>query len=194
MNYLFIIISYYFYHNEYYMNSLVFGQHIMYGIHPNYKDNFEYPNECNQTIMVDLDHINYLHQILNMGWDTNEKGFDFWKEEYINRYDYVVNKSEYDYFVNYLILHNEFMNISYDFISLNKEIQSVDDLAALIEEDYAYYFPDKDNIQIYNKINKTKYDKMKINYDMVYLNNYFNYSNQQTIASKNVFEVWKCSI
>ncbi len=194
MNYLFVIVLYYFYHNEYYMNQLVFGQHIIYGIHPDYKDNFEYPKECNQTIMIDLPHLNDLQKILNMGWDTNEKGFDFWKEEYINRYDYEVNKTEYDYFINYLILHNEFMNISYDFITLNKEIQIIDYLAELKEEDYIYYYPYQDNIQIYNKINKTKYDKMKINYDMMYLNNYFNYSKQQTLPSTNIYEVWKCSI
>jgi hypothetical protein len=184
MNYLFLIISYYFYHSEY-KNGIVYGKHVIYGIEPNYKEHFEYPKNCNQSIMINLSNINDIKSILNMGWNNTTNGFDFWKEEYTTRYDFEVNMQEYDYFINYLIYHNEFMNVSNNF---NKKMYELEVMDYLAEENDIFYYPE------YKRISKTKYNKININYDILYLNNYFNPFNQQTITSKNIVEVWKCSI
>jgi hypothetical protein len=60
--------------------------------------------------------------------------------------------------------------------------------------DYLADENDMFSYQEYTRISKTKYNKININYDILYLNKYFNPFNQQTIKSKNIVEVWKCSI
>jgi hypothetical protein len=92
---------------------------------------------------------------------------------------------EYDYFINYLMYHNEFMNVSNNF---NKKMYELEVMDYLADENDMFSY------QEYTRISKTKYNKININYDILYLNNYFNPFNQQTIKSKNIVEVWKCSI
>lgn len=187
MNYIFLIISYYFYYTGH-TNSIVYGKHIIYGIDPNYIDNIVYPKKCNQSIMINVSNINDFKHILNMKLDNSSNEFNFWKEEYTTIYDFEVNMQEYDYFINNLMYHNEFMNISKNF---NKKMYEIDVMDYLAEEiDDIFYYPEDQT----NKISKTKYNKININYDMLYLNNYFNIFKQQTLISKNLIEIWKCSI
>ncbi len=191
MIYIFLIVAYYFTNGNY-------GKHVIYGIKPEYQTDskFNYPTECNQSITLNLQSVNDLDKIMNLDWYDN---FHYWKNEYINRYyeDININKNEFDYFVNYVIKHNEFVNVSNNFYGKMKEIKQMDYLAELNEKDYIHFFNPDEDIIIHNKINKAKYDNIKMNYDLIYLNNYFENNgkqNGQTMIYENIYEIWKCSI
>ena len=190
MIYIFLAVLYYFTNGHY-------GKHIIYGIKPEYQNNakFIYPLECNQSIMINSTSINDLNNVMKLDWYDN---FNYWKNEYINRYYDDLNKNEFDYFINYLLKHNEFVNVSNNFYAKMKEIEQITYLAQLKESDYIHFFYENEEIHIFNKINKEKYDKIKLNYDSFYLNNYFentgNQQNGQTMIYENIYEIWKCSL
>ena len=189
-----------------YEYSNTFSEHskmIIYGLHPDYKNNFEYPTSCYQYRIVDrnIDDIKY---ILDLDWKIyNEYGhFNFWQHEYINRYDYEEDyKNEFDFFVNYLITKNEILNISNDYNDIMKDlyvkyginiVDNTDNLNLDEFENIEYENKLKKLINL-EKVDKIKYNKIKFSYDNNYLNNLFE-SYDTTLKFNNLYDIWKCSI
>jgi hypothetical protein len=182
---LFVIIGHYI-NYEYYNNFSEHSQITIYGLHPDYKNNFQYPTSCNQSRMVNI-YIEDINYILDLDWKVYNKNgyFDFWQSEYINQYDYNQNQhNEFDFFVNYLIYKNEILNISNQYNDIIKDLY------------LKYYINNDENIEkIKNldKIDKIKYDKIKFQYDITYLNNLFESLNT-TLKFNNLYEIWTCSL
>lgn len=186
-----------------YEYSNTFSEHsqmIIYGLNPDYKNNFVYPTSCNQLQLIDINMCD-INDILNVNWNIyNQNGkFDFWQTEYLNRYDYEeIYKNEFDFFVNYLIFKNKILNISNEYNDIVKKLYikygiNIDlDIELNIYEEIEN---EKKINQIKNldKIDKIKYDKIKFNYDINYLNNLFS-SFETTLKFNNLYEIWICSI
>ncbi len=208
---LFVIIAHYI--NYEYSNT--FSEHsqmIIYGLHPDYKNNFEYPKSCNQYRMVDV-YMKDIDTVLDLDWNiyNNDGKFNYWQSEYINRYDYEQNQHyEFDFFVNYLMIKNEILNVSSQYndimgdlytrygINIMKNTDTINRQLNQFEE-----FEKMENeienekrlkrIKNLDKIDKIKYDKIKFTYDPNYLTNLFE-SLDTTFKFTSLYEIWKCSI
>ena len=197
---LFVIIAHYI-NYEY---SYTFSEHsqmIIYGLHPDYKDNFQYPTYCNQSRLTDV-YLSEINNILNLDWKIENKNgpFDFWQSEYINRYDYDEEyKNEFDFFVNYLIRKNEILNISNNYNDIIKNlyikygIPIAEDNIILDEFEDLEYKQHLKYIENLKKVDKIKYNNIKFTYDINYLEHLFT-SYDTTIKFNNLYEIWKCSI
>jgi hypothetical protein len=197
-----------------YEYSNTFSEHsqmIIYGLHPDYKNNFEYPTSCNQYQIIDqnMDDIKY---ILDLDWKIyNTNGyFNFWQSEYLNRDELDENyKNEFDFFVNYLIIKNNILNISNQYGNMMKDLYVKYGINIVENTDNInldYYEEIENEINLNNidnigninnidKINKSKYDKITFTYDVNYLNRLFEYESfETTLKFKSLYEIWKCSI
>ncbi len=177
---------------------------LIYGIHPDYKNNFQYPTSCDQYQIVDgsIDDIKY---ILDLDWNIyNSNGyFNFWQSEYINRDDLDENdKNEFDFFVNYLTIKNNVLNISNQYSDIMKDLYVRYGINILENTDNLNldYYDDIENekklnnIKNLEKIDKNKYDKINFKYDINFLNKFFDSKFlETTLKFNNLYEVWKCS-